>query len=388
MNDLQRVVPHSQSEDAPNFALDQAYFTAPEWYRRDIDLVFKARWLFVDHSSRLQKAGDFVAYGLDRESVLIARGADGRINAFHNSCRHRGSRICSQSSGNARAFMCPYHNWTYNLDGSLRAAPRMVGIDKADYPAVPVWVEEWNGMIFINLSVDKPQTVSRYLAGMDLAKYALQRTKVVHDRTYTVASNWKLAAETYNECYHCANTHPTLCSLIDPLKDLEAWDDANAGDDYAIFAADMRDAIIKPGVKTFSMDGALECTKPLGDTGDWHDAIAALSWYPQFGMFVYPDHAVTYSWKPISENQTLFRSTWLVHEDAQEGVHFDLARLIEFGDLTNEEDTVICENAQLGIQSAGYRPGPYHPVFEGPLRGFNKVYLNQVGRDPDAGRVR
>lgn len=383
MESSRRIVPHSQSTEAPSFALAQPYFTSAAWHRRDVDLVFKRRWLFVGHVSQIKQAGDFFTYDVGKESVVIVRGAEGQIHAFHNSCRHRGSRICPKSSGNTKAFMCPNHAWTYELDGRLKNAPRMVDLDKGLYTAVPVKIEEWNGMLFINLHKEASRSVAEYLKGADLSKYALARSKVVYDHTYSINANWKLAAETYNECYHCALTHPELCALIDPLKDLEAWDDADAGDDYAIFTSDLRDAIIAPGVKTFSMDGNLECKKPLGDDGVWHEEIAALSWYPQFGIFVFPDHAVTYSWLPVAADQTLFRSTWVVHEDAREGADYSVERLIEFAHILNEQDTRVCENAQRGIESSEYRPGPYHPVFEGPLRGFNRIYLNQVGADPN-----
>jgi len=372
-----RVVPHSQSATAPRTALEQHYYTSPEWHQRDLDLVFKNRWLFVGHASQLPNHGDFITFEIGKESVVIAREKD-KLHAFYNSCRHRGSRLCTQDHGNVKAFTCPNHAWTYGLDGSLKIAPRVTEIDKSQFSAVPVAVEEWHGMIFIHLAKTQPNTVAGYLAAANLGRYALQRTKVVLDKTYHLNSNWKLAGETYNECYHCGHTHPALCSLVDPLKDLEAWDDTSTADDFAMYTDDMRDAIIKPGTRTFSMDGQLVCQKPLGADGEWHNEIAALSWFPNFGIFVYPDHAVTYSWMPVAHDQTLFRSTWLVHEDAVEGKDYDLAALTALGDVTNVEDKVVCENAQKGIETAGYIPGPLHSVFEGPLRGFNKVYLDYV----------
>ena len=379
-----RVVPHSEADGAPTIALAQPYFTDPRWHRRDLELVFKRRWLFVGHATQLANVGDFLTYDIDKESVVVARANDGELHAFHNSCRHRGSRLCSATSGNAKAFMCPNHAWTYGLDGRLKTAARMPDLDKQLYSAVPVWVETWNGMVFINLSPEKQRSVAEHLRGVSFDRYALDRTKIIFERTYEVNSNWKLCAETYNECYHCALTHPGLVSLIDPLKDLEAWDDADAGggDDFVIYTSDMRDAIIKPGTRSFTMDGQIACRKPLGNGVDWQDEIAALSWYPQFGVFAFPDHAYTLSWKPVSADKTLFRSTWMVHEDAIEGVDYDVKTIIALGDITNEEDTEVCENAQRGIESSGYRPGPYHPIFEGPVRGFNKVYLSQVGSDP------
>lgn len=374
---MSRVVPHSDSITAPRTALEQAYYTSAEMHERDIELVFKKRWLFVGHASQLPNVGDFITFEIGKESVVISRDKS-KLNAFFNSCRHRGSRLCKESNGNTKAFTCPNHAWTYGLDGSLKIAPRVTDIDKSQFAAVPVAVEEWNGMIFINLSKEKPEPVAQFLAATKLARYALTRTKVIKDIVYELNSNWKLAGETFNECYHCGHTHPALVALVDPLKDLEAWDDTSTENDFAIYTDDMRDAIIKPGTRTFSMDGQLVSQKPLGGDGTWHDEIAALSWFPNFGVFVYPDHAVTYSWIPIAPDRTLFRSTWLVHEDAVEGTDYDVDKVVAMADITNIEDKFVCENAQKGIETAGYIPGPLHPVFEGPLRGFNKVYLDYV----------
>jgi len=373
------VVPHSQSQDVPTFALPQEYFTTPEWHRRDMERVFKRRWLFAGHAAQIPQTGDFLTYEIENENVLIVRSGDSRIHAFHNTCRHRGSRICTEKSGNQKAFLCPYHNWTYGLDGRLLTA-RLMGnnIDKSLYAAIPVWIEEWNGMLFVNFLPEKPRAVADYLKNADFSAFSLNQTRVILDRTYPVASNWKLAAETFAECYHCANLHPELCVLVDPLRDLEAWDDATAGDDYAIFTPDMSSAIVKPGMRSFTMTGDVECQVPLGNGRDWLRQISALSWFPQFGIFVFPDHAVTYSWIPVTPNTCLFRSTWLVHKDAVEGKDYTVAQLTEFADLLNQQDARACELAQLGIQSSGYRPGPYHPVFEGPVRGLNRTYRQHV----------
>jgi len=373
-------MPYDGQVEPPFTSLPQPYFTSPAWHRRDVDLVFRNQWLFAGHGSQIRNPGDYFTYGLDRESVVIARDMDGTINAFHNSCRHRGSRICTEASGNAKAFMCPVHAWTYGLDGSLRTTPRM-DVDRAMHPAVPVRVEEWNGMIFINLSDADPRTVAGRMDRADLAHFALDRTKVIHDRTYVIRANWKFSAETFIECYHCALNHPTLLGLMDPLKDMEAWDPRWVKDDLLIFSGDISGDFM-PGGRSFSADGQFKCRKPLGDGVDWRTETAGLGWYPQFGMFVSPDYAYTMSWKPVDERTSEFRSTWLVHEDAVEGVDYDVGEVVALGDLINEEDLRICENLQAGVESSGYRQGPYHPVFESPVSAFNYLYLKQVGDDP------
>jgi glycine betaine catabolism A len=378
MNSATRIVPHSGSRSAPTSALPQHCFTSEEWHRRDLERVFSRRWLFAGHTSQIPNIGDFFTYEIDKESIVVARGEDLRIRAFHNSCRHRGSRICTARAGNTKVFVCPYHQWTYGLDGHLVTARLMKDVDKSQYSAVPVWVEEWNGMVFLNLSADQPSPVAEHLKHVDFSAFCLDQTRVVYDKTYALASNWKLAAETYNECYHCAGVHREMVQIIDPLKDLEAWDDANGGDDYVIFTPDMTSAVIKDGARTLSINGDYVCKKPLGNGRDWLSPIAAVSWFPQFGLFVYPDRAETLTWIPVSPGKCLFRSTWSVHKDAVEGKDYTVEGLIEMGDLLNSQDGITCETAQRGIESSGYRPGPYHPIFEAPLRGFNRLYLQHV----------
>jgi Rieske 2Fe-2S family protein len=394
MSIKESVVPHSRTADGPTSALPQAYFTSPEWHQRDLDLVFKRRWLYVDHSSRLAHAGDFIVYEVEKESVLVTRDADRRIHAFHNTCRHRGARICAKASGNAKAFTCPNHAWTYGLDGRLKSASHLPDLDKSLYSTVPVWVEEWNGLIFINLAEEKPRPVAEHLRDADIGRYALDRTKVIFERTYVVNANWKVCAETFNECYHCAVAHPKWCKLIDPLKHLEAFDGANtahngtgADDDFVTYTNDIRNSVIDPSTRTFTMDGRVACTKPLGNDVNWHEEMSGLSWYPQFGMYLFPDHAYVSSWKPVAVDKTLYRTVWMVHEDAVEGRDYEVEKVVALVNLVNEEDTRVCENAQRGIESSGYRPGPYHPVFEAPVRAFNKVYLSQVGADPQGGKA-
>ena len=201
---------------------------------------------------------------------------------------------------------------------------------------------------------------------------------------YEVESNWKLAAETFAECYHCAINHPELCRIVDPLGDLEAWDEADAAaeeaylGDYVIYTPDLAPAMVQ-GAVTLSMDGQLVCQRRLGSADRPPTENAAVSWFPQFGMFVQPDYATTFSWLPTSPATALFRSTWIVHEDAVEGRDYDPDALMEFMDRTNIQDKDLCRIVQQGVTSHAYdNSAPYHRVFEAPVRGFMRTYLDHV----------
>src|SRR5437879_207561 len=140
-------------ERTKGFTLDREFYVSPEILELDIQKVFFTQWLYVGHESQIPKPGDFLTYQVAGESIVVIRTAVGSLHAFFNVCRHRGSRIVQQACGNIRAFRCPYHSWTYGLDGTLKGAPGMLDqLCKEDYSLYPVWVESWQGLIYINLS--------------------------------------------------------------------------------------------------------------------------------------------------------------------------------------------------------------------------------------------
>jgi Rieske 2Fe-2S family protein len=382
------TVPHSRDDPTlPVSPLARDYYVAEQWHERDLELVFRRRWLFAGHASQVAESGQFFTFELGPDSVVVSRTADGRIAAFHNVCRHRGTKFCQERSGRVKNFPCPYHGWSYGLDGQLVLAPKMgPDFDRRKFPAKPVWIEEWNGMLFVNLAAEEPErSVADALANADFSRYDLANTKVVAERVYEVESNWKIAAETFAECYHCQINHPELCRVLDPLGDLEAWEDAESGEDdvysgdYLIYTEDLGPAM-KDGAVTLSMDGKFVCKRLLGSAGHPPHENGAMSWFPHFGMFVQPDYATTFSWLPVSPTRAVFRSTWLVHADARDGIDYDVDELVGFMHVTNVEDKELCRIAQEGICSTAYdNSAPYHPVFEAPVRGFLRTYLDHVG---------
>jgi phenylpropionate dioxygenase-like ring-hydroxylating dioxygenase large terminal subunit len=172
--------------------------------------------------------------------------------------------------------------------------------DLSQFPLRSVWLEEWNGLVFVCLADERPRSVAAALAKADFSHFELACTKVVAERVYEVESNWKIAAETFAECYHCAINHPEMCRILEPLGDLEAWDDVEAADeekdlrDYVIYTPDLAPAMVQ-GAVTLSTDGQLVCQRLLGSPKRPPSENAAMSWFPQFGMFVQPDYATTFS---------------------------------------------------------------------------------------------
>ena len=200
----------------PGFTLERPFYTDPEIYRHDLDHVLSPQWHYVDHVSRIPEPGDYIVHDFAEESIVVLRDEHGALQAFFNVCRHRGSRICLQASGNVRRLVCPYHAWAYGLDGSLLNARQMPDhFDPADYPLHRCRVREFEGLIFINLSESSDVSFERLTE--DLGSFArphgLERSKVVHREVYPTYANWKLAVENFRECYHCAPAHPEYTAV-------------------------------------------------------------------------------------------------------------------------------------------------------------------------------
>jgi Rieske 2Fe-2S family protein len=391
-NTVKRLRDRGVAADWPATPLTREQYISPEAFEQDIERVFRLRWLFAGHASQISTPGAFFTFRLVNDEVVVCRQRDGRVAAFHNVCRHRGSRFCQERSGVVNAFRCPYHGWTYGLDGSLRLAPKMPDdFDRSEFPAKPVWVEEWNGLIFVAFSPQRPPSVAAAFADTDFVAYDLRRAKTVDDRIYDVASNWKIVAEAFQECYHCTINHPELCRVWDPERDyLEVFDEADAKDetpgvdesDYLIYSDDAGPVMVE-GAVTFTVDGAFASQRLLGAPDNPPTKMKALAWFPQFGMFVNPDYAVFSSWLPITPTTTQYRSIWVVHEDAVEGQDYDSQRVIELIDVTNKQDKELCRIAQEGTLSTAYdNTAPYNPVYEWPVRPFLKTYLRYLNGGP------
>ena len=199
----------------PGWSLEQRFYTDPEIYQLELDCIVMRNWTFAGHQSQLPEAGDFKVFNIANESAIIVRSQGGEIKAFANVCRHRGSHVCLEKSGNTRKFECPYHGWIYDTDGKLLAARNMPdSFDKADFGLHDVSVEVVHGLIFISFCSDPPSLkgAQRDLAE-PMAMFDFENLKVAGQKTYPIAANWKLAVENYQECYHCATSHPEYAKM-------------------------------------------------------------------------------------------------------------------------------------------------------------------------------
>jgi Rieske 2Fe-2S family protein len=361
----------------------ERYFSK-EWFDRDVERVFERSWLLAGYASQIPEPGDFFTFDLVDTNVVVARTEIGKIAAFHNVCRHRGTRFCTEQSGHVKkGFTCRFHGWTYGLDGTLTAAPQMPDdFDCAQWPAKPVAVEVWNDFVFINLSTRPTKSVGHILRNVEVSAYDFEHTKVAAEFELTWQCNWKLISEGFQECYHCAINHPELCQVLIPETNFEGLqEDAYSDDDeFLIFTAD-RSYAIRDGMQTFSMDGRYVVKRLLGSADDPPSKLAQIDWFPTFQVFIQPDFAHVETFLPRSPISSLFRASFLVHEDAVEGIDYDLDELTYMYVKTLEQDRELLEAAQKGVSSPAHEPGPFNPALESAAIHFFKHYERIVSQE-------
>lgn len=380
------------------YALSQPFYTQESIYQAELEAIFYKEWLFAVNECELPDVGDYVTMTVAETSVIILRADDGVIRAFINSCRHRGSRLCQSDRGNAHQLVCPYHQWTYDLEGKLIGTRYMVEtFQKEDFPLKKVHLENLQGMLYICLA-DNPPSFSKYREGVSpyIAPHQPAKTKVVFESTIVEEANWKLVIENNRECYHCTGSHPEL--LVSLIEMALPEDDRNGIEfDLMQRKADDWDALNMPhepvdgglefrcirlpfveGSKSMTLDGELGCKKLLGDLSEEDLGSVRMFRIPNNWHHFLSDHILHFRVLPLGPNQTQVRTTWLVHEDAIPGWDYDAKRLSEVWLATNDQDRQLAEENQRGIRSRGFEPGPYSEVAEFMVINYINWYRQQM----------
>lgn len=385
-------------EREPGQSLPQAFYTDDDVFQHDLEKLWNRQWVFVASAAEFTKTGSYVTVQLGSFTVVLVRGKDELVRAFHNTCRHRGSRICSQVKGTSSRLVCPYHQWTYELDGKLIWARDMgTEFKPSDHSLTTVRCETAGGMVFICLADPAPD-FSQVKAAADLysAPHRIDELKVAHQSTIIEKGNWKLVLENNRECYHCAGQHPSLCRSYNDNPDLVGSDDsAEAAEGQAhvlrceqaglpsryIIAPDgqwrlVRIPLLEDAI-SYTMDGQLAA--PLIPGIPFANAGTLLFFhYPNTWNHYLSDHVLNFRVLPVSATETEVQTTWLVHRDAVEGKDYDLTRLTEVWEITNDEDRRVVEENQIGISSPAYRPGPYSTKQESGVDQFINWYLDKL----------
>jgi Rieske 2Fe-2S family protein len=358
-------------------------YTSCDWFAAEMERIFAAMWLAVGRADQVADRGAFLRRDVAGASVLVVRSASGDVRAFHNVCRHRGTRLCDEPRGTfAGSIQCPYHAWTYDLDGRLIGAPTMDEVDgfrRDDYPLRQVACADWDGHLFINLS-DAAEPLPRQLGDLPhrFAPWRMHELMTVRRIEYDVAANWKLVVQNFNECLHCPIIHPLLNQMHHHL----GADNVPSTDTYCGGAM-----AFKAGVEALSVDGRRRraVLPGLGDAE--RGLVHYYAIYPNLLLTLTPDYMMTVTLWPVAPDRTALVGEWHFHADEIARPGFVSEDAIQFWDRTNREDWAISERSQRGIASRGYMPGPYSKR-ETQLWDFDQFLLRKVGgghRQPAAG---
>lgn len=403
MSAISSRVLRSLHERVPGTSLPREFYTDPEIFALDLEQIFYRDWLFVAHSAELPETGSYLTLQVGAYPILLTRAADGDIRAFVNSCRHRGARVCPEGAGKAAKLVCPYHQWTYHLDGRLFAARQMgPGFDRSQLGLKPLRCETVAGYIFICLAADAPDfTPTRRHLEPYLLPHRLSEARVAFQSTIIEEGNWKLVWENNRECYHCAANHPELARTFpdtptvtsvegaaDDPQITEHWQRCESAALASQFQlspdGQMRTArmpLIGPAV-SYTMTGHPAVKRPLSDSipRDLNIGTLLLFHYPTTWNHVLADHAISFRVLPLSPTRTALTTKWLVNRDAVEGVDYDLGELTRVWLATNEQDREIVREIQIGASCPTYEPGPLSNVTEGGVKQFIAWYCSRLGQ--------
>jgi Rieske 2Fe-2S family protein len=384
------------------FYLDQAIF------EEDLARIFGRYWIFVGVEPEIVKAGQFFTVEIGHDSIIIVRDADMSVRAFHNVCRHRGARLCNPGSGVFTRLVCPYHQWTYNRRGELVNNKHMgEDFDRSAFGLKPVHVESLAGLIFICLAAEPPEDFALMRSAMQptIAPHDIGNCKIAHQYDLLERGNWKLTMENNRECYHCRANHPQLTTSLyeygfgyeasaDNHVKMQEFDELVKSEHARWEANGLPSAEIErleattgfravrlplsQSGESQTLDTRVACRKLLGSFTQSN--LGGLSFWTQPNSWHHfmSDHIVSFSVLPVAPGQTLLRTRWLVHKDAQEGVDYDLGALTAVWKATNDQDSSLIARAHQGIGSAAYLPGPYSPHTENLVDSFCIWYLRHL----------
>jgi Rieske 2Fe-2S family protein len=388
------------AEHKPGHGLTRPFYFDPEIFERDMQRVFFRHWHCLAHESVIPNLNDFELFKLGTEQIILTRTGDGSVHAMLNVCRHRGAEVCTKDRGNAKAFVCPYHAWTFANDGRLKAA-RLMPKDfrREDHGLKKLHVRVVEGLVFISFA-DEPLDFSEVenLLRATCGQYGWAAAKVAHRQNYPLNANWKLAVENYVECYHCGPAHPEYSethALEQPLHMIEELNAAMEERTCALGiqvgsgnhwqnSAEKREAIhafryaLYDGVKTGSKDG--QPLAPLmGRFSDFDGGVTSIHLGGTSFLVCYADHGMIYRFIPKTAETCEMELIWLVDAKAEEGRDYDLEKLTWLWKVTTDEDKAIIEHTARGVVSRFFTPGPIAPMEQNELR-YIGWYLDEISR--------
>jgi glycine betaine catabolism A len=361
------------SVGASAYTLPQRYYASEEMFRTEIGRLFHRQWTCVGRAEQLEQPGDYFLAEIVGESLILVRGRDGAIRAFFNVCRHRGTRICTEERGQfGGSIQCPYHAWTYGLDGQLVAARYMrdtPGFDRREYPLHAAALAEWEGFLFVNLARE-PEPFEIAFAPLigKFGAWQIHDLRLAQRVEYDVRANWKMIVQNYSECYHCPVIHPALVQLSPPTS---GRNDMSAGPFLGGYMS------LNETISSLTVDGRT-VRPPLGTvSGADLERVYYYSIFPNMLLSLHPDYVMAHMLWPQGPGRTRVVCEWYFDPRTMAEPGFDAGDAVEFWDMTNRQDWRVCELSQLGVGSLAYTPGPYADA-ESLLRAFDVEYLRAM----------
>jgi len=371
--------------DRTTASLPAAWYYDPAQYALELEAIWYRDWVCVGRTEDWPEAGDYSVVSIGDESLVLTRDRDGRMHAFHNTCRHRGSELCGLPRGrfpNGR-IVCPYHAWSYALDGQLLATPRMdlpADFRREDYPLYAAHLDAWGGFVFVNLSESPESTLADFLGdeAERVRRWPLAELVSVHRDITPLACNWKVFWENYSECYHCPGIHPELCRVMPLYKEgLLNYADSSQSRPHGD-ATDTR-ARVAPGFVTWTLDGQSKLPLIEGPSdADRALGVVFASFTASFFIVAHPDYVRTVRIAPRGAEQVELTVDWLLPPGVAERHPGELEKMYELGRLVVAQDGRVCELNQRGLRSRRHRAGVLMPQEES-LHEFHEWLRARLG---------
>ena len=394
-----------------NFTLPSRYYTSNEIFKEELERIFYSRWIYVACDADLHKPGDYVALKIGTRSFFLQRTEGGEVRGFYNVCRHRGHELVRGEKGNCRRLVCPYHSWSYDLNGKLLNARGMdPDFAKENFGLNPIEVAVIGGLIYVCLSSPAPPDIEEVRSKLTpyLTPYELPKTKIACQKDIIEACNWKLVIENNRECLHCTTNHPELLVPLynegfgkgldkDNVKPSEhrfqetlqekekEWESLGLPYELQEFPDGLWFRTVRLPLNNQCISHTLKpehaCKKLLGAFKRPEGSGLSLWTHPNSWNHFLSDHIVTFAVFPLSVDKTLVRTKWLVAADAVEGVDYNLDDLTKVWTQTNAQDQSLAEGAYRGICSGGYISGPLADE-EYLVKQFLSWYRDQLTGTP------
>lgn len=381
-------------------ALDRGLYISDDVFQQDLEQIWYKEWVFAGHTFEISKPGEYMTLQVGQFPILVVRGEKGEIRAFHNVCRHRGSRLCQNSKGKNAKLVCPYHKWTFGLDGKLLYAGNMgEEFNTADNGLNPVHCEIVNSYIYICVAENAPDFEPfRQAMSPFTEPHNLEDCKVAFESNLIEKGNWKLVFENNRECFHCDGNHPELLnSFVENLSVAgvggaedpelaEHWDKCEAAGLPSRLVMDedgqyrMTRIPLSRKAVSYTMDGKPAVSSRLDNTDVENIGALLYFLYPSNWNHFLGDHALSFRVLPLNSGETLVTTKWLVPKDAVEGVDYDVDNLTKVWLATNDQDRQLVEETFRGVQSPAYVPGQFSSVAENGVCQFVDWYCETMKR--------